>query len=96
MRQDLDVVAAGRRLRRIRTSWGDDIEGRVVGQFLVAKHAAEMGVQIGRVEEVVMCELRIDAIQPKMQNDTGAGWLEAAAAFSSRKRAIAVAAASPE
>ena len=78
MRQDLDVVAAGWCLRWIGASRGDDIDGGVVRQFLVAKDAAEVLVQIGRVEEVVMCELRIDPIQSKVQNDPGAGWFEAA------------------
>ena len=77
MRQDLDVVAAGWRLRGIGAGRRDDIERWIVRQFLVAKDAAEVLVQIRRVEEVVMCELRIDPVQPKVQDDTGAGWFEA-------------------
>jgi len=76
VRQDLDVVAAGRCLRWIGASGCDDVDGWVIRQFLVAKYAAEMLVQITRVEEVVMCELRIDPIQAKVQNNTGAGRLE--------------------
>jgi len=77
VRQDLDIVAAGWCLRWIAARRGDNIDGWVVRQFLVAEDAAEMLVEIGRVEEVVMCELRIDPIQPKVQNDTGAGWFKA-------------------
>ena len=92
MWQDLDVVAAGWRLRWIGACRGDDIDRWVVRQFLVAKDAAEVLVQIGRVEEVVMCELRIDPIQSKVQNDAGAGRFERAA-FLWWKRVNAAAAA---
>jgi|SRR5271165_1640576 len=77
VRQDLDVVAAGWRLRWIAACGGDNIDSWIVRQVLVAEDAAEVLVEIGRVEEVVMCEPGIDPIQPKVQNDTGARWFKA-------------------
>ena len=65
------------RLRGIGPGGRDDIERGIVRQLPLAKNSAEVRVQIRRVEEVMMRQLRINTVQPKMQDDARAGRFEA-------------------
>jgi len=78
MRQNLDVVAAGRGLGGIGAGRRDHIEGGIVWHPALAKDATKVSMQILRVEKVVMRELRINSVQSKMEDDTGAGGLKTA------------------
>ena len=74
--KNLDIVAPLRRLRGVCACRRNQIDGGIVGQPLVVKDAIEVTVLMTRIEEVMVGELRIDAIEAQMHHDPRAGRLE--------------------
>ena len=69
VREDLDVIIAFRRLTRISTGGGNDVERGVIWKLLFVEDRFEVLVLVFRVEEVVVSEFRVDVVGSYMQND---------------------------
>jgi len=75
--KNLDVVADGRRLGRIGAGGRDQIDRWVVGQQFLTKDTMEVALLVARVEEVVVGELGIGAVESEVEDDARARWLKA-------------------
>ena len=76
MRQDLQAIAAGRRDGRVGPGCGHQVDRRIRRQLALAEDGVEVLALVLGEEEVVVRELRILAVEAKLEHEAGAGRLE--------------------
>jgi len=70
MRKNLDIVASGRSLRGIGARGRNHLDGEVIGKLLLTKDAIEVRVLVAGVKEVVVRQLRIDAVKSEVDHNS--------------------------
>ena len=70
VRQNLQAIAAGRRDSRIGLGRGDQVYRRIGRQLAFAKHGVEVLALVLGEKEVMMCKLRVLAVEAGLKLET--------------------------